>query len=302
MRGPLASTRIMPIENLLPGGLPFPLPVETATLLVPPKRRFRTLKRITGHMLLATLTVLAIALWKLPLRLLPPSAAAKAAGLNARSAARTAAAPNIEARSEREPRESATTSDRGTRDEVAAPKVDSRSQGEPHESATIAAVRTSDEAAAPENDARNERRPRDSATNALRGRALTVAVPNADTEIQGSAAEVPTEGAVRDVLNDEGSARERAAKAAEPRAEARSEAAEHSAASTGRPSHLLAAAGAHGVGARVKGASLQRQAVELVIAGDFVGAEQAYRTLASEYPDTHAFHEAARILATRRGQ
>ncbi|HTU58428.1 MAG TPA: hypothetical protein VMF89_08340, partial [Polyangiales bacterium] len=53
-------------------------------------------------------------------------------------------------------------------------------------------------------------------------------------------------------------------------------------------------------GADARSVSLQRQAVELVISGDFAGAEEAYRLLAKEQPDAGAFREAARILAARQ--
>lgn len=44
---------------------------------------------------------------------------------------------------------------------------------------------------------------------------------------------------------------------------------------------------------------LQRRAIELVIAGDYAGAERAYRALALDKPDAAAFREAARILVTK---
>lgn len=158
--GPLASTRIMPIETLLPA-----LP-EAAAQRKQPTRRLATLKRIAGHVLLAALTVLAVALWKLPLgqyvraRSSPPPAALPVAG------------------------------------EAAAP--------------------------APE-------------TTVSAAPALAAARPRA-------------------------------------------------------------VASKHSV------ASLQREAVELVIAGDFSAAEEVYRRLASDNPEADAYLEAARMLSARRGR
>lgn len=77
--GALAATRIMPIERLFPGVAPTR---ETPTLQIARAPRWRTLKRIGAHLLLATLTVLAVAAWKLPraparARLMPLSAASE---------------------------------------------------------------------------------------------------------------------------------------------------------------------------------------------------------------------------------
>jgi hypothetical protein len=184
----------MPIERLLPSGLPALPTLKTSHAAAKP--RFRTLKRIGGHVLLATLTVLAVALWKLPLRQLvrarslPPSAATTVADVQPQSAA---AEPDIAGRSKR------------------------------------ASLEPVDAAAA------------------------NSAAPNK--------------------------------KSATAETAARAGQADLSANTVTKP----------------KATSLQRQAVELVIAGDFPAAEQAYRMLASEHPDTHSFHEAARILAARRG-
>jgi hypothetical protein len=164
-----AATRIMPIERLLAGMRP-DADTEAATTVLTTARptRSRTLKRIAGHVLLATLTVLAIAAWKLPLRQL------------------------VRART---PQLSAATS-----------------------------------------------RPASAPPDA--------AIP------------APQPPEVQAVAPPE----------------------------TSKPSR------------RTKPGALQRRAVELLIAGDYDSAEQAYRTLAAEHPETRSFQEAARILAARGGK
>jgi|GEM_PF-3927137 len=200
--GPLASTRIMPIELLLPNGLPALPKSSAASVPITPQPRFRALKRVAGHVLLAALTVLAVALWKLPLRqhvrarFLPPSAADT---------------PLNEHADERE--------------QVAAPDAPHAGPHEVSQPPPTAA---------------------------------------ADHEVQGSSpAELGDAAPNRDI----GSRGERGSRRRQTRV-----------------------------------VSLQRQAVELVIGGDFAGAAQAYRVLASEHPDDHAFREAARILAARHGK
>ena len=207
-RGPLVSTRIMPIELLLPSGsrtLPQPRAASVATA----QPRFRTLKRVGGHVLLATLTLLAIASWKLPLgqyvraRYLPPSAATRTPGDT------TPAGPEVQ----------------------------------------LAAGEMNGAVQAP----------------------LPAAVPDAPrADEQEETARVHGEGAVasRTLAADSGS--------------------------RGLPRRR---GKGHTPGLTV---SPQRRAVELVIGGDFAGAEEAYRMLASEHPDADAYREAARILAARR--
>lgn len=162
--GRLAATRIMPIERLFPGAVS-QRPPHPPTLITTAPARFRTLKRIGVHLLLGTLTVVAIAAWKLP-----------------RAPARARLMP-----------------------------------------------------------------------------------------LNPVAVDAPLEGAsAREHVEQETSGQAAPAPAA----------------------------------SRVAGGSkhkelLQRRAVELVIAGDYAGAEDAYRALARERPDSAVFREAARILLTK---
>lgn len=220
-RGPLASTRIMPIELLLPTGMPA-LPQPLAARAVP--KRFRTLKRVAGHVLLAVLTVLAVALWKLPViqyvraRSLPPRAAH--------------VDPVNPARAPREGSGRQVTSE---------PPLGAAAHGRPE---------------ADEREQRTETAPSGASLRANR-----IAASRAEHGSVSGAAHAHEVGTVVSPAIAEVGARQR-----------------------GRKGEV----------------SVQRQAVELVIGGDFAGAEQAYRVLAREYLDQQAFHEAARILAERR--
>jgi len=179
------------------------------------------MKRIAGHVALATLTVLAIALWKLPLR----------QGVSARSLQPSAAVPAAHG---------------STTLEHERARADALVRGEPPAAARIGSAREHENAPAEARGAPTDH--------------------NADPRARAAAATKPAGQRADASLGFA---------AREPVASRRRE-------------------------GKLANVSSQRQAIELVIAGDFTSAEQAYRQLASEHPDGAVFEEAARILAARR--